>query len=227
LLQFGQRILKCLNFLLHLHAHCIHFDTFFFQEIQCFFRSIRQAIEELFEVKVESINIIKVQAKPKRRGLIKGEKPGWKKAIVQLREGNTIAQRLDLRVAQMELWSAEASVLVYEERGAEAAALIERAVPALREAGFRPLLLRTLIDAGYASYQTRDQVLIDRVHDEIYDLVDSYPGYAPLVALMNARLAKCTGDAESARRNAQEAKRLGEIYQNSGVTEEASILVPE
>ena len=145
----------------------------------------------------------------------------------RLREGNTIAQRLDLRAAQMELWSAEASVLVYEERGAEAAALIERTVPALREAGFRPLLLRTQIDGGYASYQTRDQVLIDRVHDEIYDLADSYPGYAPLVALMNARLAKCTGDAESARRNAQEAKRLGEIYQNSGVIEEANILVPE
>jgi ribosomal protein L23 len=31
-----------------------------------------------------------VQAKPKRRGMIKGEKPGWKKAIVQLREGQTI-----------------------------------------------------------------------------------------------------------------------------------------
>lgn len=145
----------------------------------------------------------------------------------RLREGTTIAQRLDLRVTRLELWSAETSVLVYEERGAEAAALIERTVPALREAGFRPLLLRTLIDAGYASYQTRDQVLIDRVHNEIYDLADSYPGYAPLVALMNARLAKRTGDAESARSNAQEAKRLGEIYQNSGVIEEASILVPE
>ena len=51
---------------------------------------IRQAVEELFEVKVVRVNILKVQAKPKRRGLIKGTKPGWKKAIVQLKPGQTI-----------------------------------------------------------------------------------------------------------------------------------------
>ena len=51
---------------------------------------VRQAVEELFEVKVERVNIVKVQPKPKRRGLFKGTKPGWKKAIVQLRKGDTI-----------------------------------------------------------------------------------------------------------------------------------------
>ena len=51
---------------------------------------IRQAVEELFEVKVERVNVIKVQSKPKRRGLIRGRKPGWKKAIVQLRQGESI-----------------------------------------------------------------------------------------------------------------------------------------
>jgi large subunit ribosomal protein L23 len=51
---------------------------------------VRQAVEELFGVKVQAVNMLKVQAKPKRRGLIRGEKPGWKKAIVQLREGETI-----------------------------------------------------------------------------------------------------------------------------------------
>jgi len=51
---------------------------------------IRQAVEELFEVKVQSVNIVKVQSKPKRRGLARGSKPGWKKAIVQLREGHEI-----------------------------------------------------------------------------------------------------------------------------------------
>ena len=51
---------------------------------------VRQAVEELFHVKVESVNISKVQAKPKRRGLHRGMKPGWKKAIVQLRAGDTI-----------------------------------------------------------------------------------------------------------------------------------------
>jgi large subunit ribosomal protein L23 len=51
---------------------------------------IRQAVEELFEVRVQGVNIVKVQPKPKRRGLIRGKKPGWKKAIVQLREGESI-----------------------------------------------------------------------------------------------------------------------------------------
>jgi large subunit ribosomal protein L23 len=51
---------------------------------------IRQAVEELFEVKVQSVNIIQVRSKPKRRGMVRGRKAGWKKAIVQLREGQTI-----------------------------------------------------------------------------------------------------------------------------------------
>jgi large subunit ribosomal protein L23 len=51
---------------------------------------IRQAVEELFDVKVQSVNVVKVQPKPKRRNLIRGQKSGWKKAIVQLREGQTI-----------------------------------------------------------------------------------------------------------------------------------------
>jgi large subunit ribosomal protein L23 len=41
-------------------------------------------------VKVVRVNIAKVQPKPKRRGLHRGTKPGWKKAIVQLRPGDTI-----------------------------------------------------------------------------------------------------------------------------------------
>ncbi|HET9323700.1 MAG TPA: 50S ribosomal protein L23 [Gaiellaceae bacterium] len=51
---------------------------------------IRQAVEELFEVKVQKVNVVHVRPKPKRRGLVKGRKPGWKKAIVQLREGESI-----------------------------------------------------------------------------------------------------------------------------------------
>ena len=51
---------------------------------------IRQAVEELFDVKVTRVNVIKVQAKPKRRGLFKGTRQGWKKAVVQLRAGDTI-----------------------------------------------------------------------------------------------------------------------------------------
>jgi large subunit ribosomal protein L23 len=51
---------------------------------------IRQAVEELFLVHVENVNILKVQPKPKRRGVSKGIRPGWKKAIVQVREGESI-----------------------------------------------------------------------------------------------------------------------------------------
>jgi len=51
---------------------------------------IRQAVEELFGVKVARVNVIKMQPKPKRRGVTRGTKPGWKKAVVQLREGETI-----------------------------------------------------------------------------------------------------------------------------------------
>ena len=51
---------------------------------------VRQAVEELFEVKVLRVNVIKVAAKPKRRGMYRGTRPGWKKAVVQLRAGDTI-----------------------------------------------------------------------------------------------------------------------------------------
>jgi large subunit ribosomal protein L23 len=51
---------------------------------------IRQAVEQLFDVKVVGVNIVKVQAKPKRRGVTKGARPGWKKAIVELKAGDTI-----------------------------------------------------------------------------------------------------------------------------------------
>jgi large subunit ribosomal protein L23 len=51
---------------------------------------VRQAVEELFSVHVEGVNIVQMRAKPKRRGMVRGKKPGWKKAIVQLREGESI-----------------------------------------------------------------------------------------------------------------------------------------
>jgi large subunit ribosomal protein L23 len=51
---------------------------------------VRQAVEELFGVEVQSVNMAKVPAKPKRRGLTRGMRPGWKKAVVQLKEGHEI-----------------------------------------------------------------------------------------------------------------------------------------
>ena len=43
-----------------------------------------------YTFKVERVNLIKVQAKPKRRGAFRGTRQGWKKAVVQLRAGDTI-----------------------------------------------------------------------------------------------------------------------------------------
>jgi len=51
---------------------------------------VRQAVEELFGVKVIAVNIVKVPSKPKMRNYRKGTRPGWKKAIVQLKEGDAI-----------------------------------------------------------------------------------------------------------------------------------------
>ncbi len=51
---------------------------------------IRQAVEDLFDVTVTDVRIVKVQPKPKRRGRHAGTKPGWKKAIVELQPGDSI-----------------------------------------------------------------------------------------------------------------------------------------
>ena len=51
---------------------------------------IRQAVEQLFDVTVLEVRTITVKSKPKRRGAIKGRTRNWKKAIVQVRPGDTI-----------------------------------------------------------------------------------------------------------------------------------------
>jgi large subunit ribosomal protein L23 len=51
---------------------------------------IKQAIEELFDVKVLDVATMSVKGKPKRRGLTAGTRRSWKKAVVQLREGDQI-----------------------------------------------------------------------------------------------------------------------------------------
>ena len=51
---------------------------------------IRQAVEELFDVRVLSVNVSTVKPKPKRRGMYKGTRQGWKKAIVQVHKDDEI-----------------------------------------------------------------------------------------------------------------------------------------
>ena len=51
---------------------------------------IRQAVEQLFEVKVLDVHTMSVKSKPKRRGLTSGRSRQWKKAIVQVAPGDEI-----------------------------------------------------------------------------------------------------------------------------------------
>jgi large subunit ribosomal protein L23 len=52
---------------------------------------IRQAVQELFKVKVIKVNTLNVRGKPRRtRTPAAGRAPGWKKAIITLKEGDKI-----------------------------------------------------------------------------------------------------------------------------------------
>lgn len=51
---------------------------------------IREAVEKLFKVKVVAVNTLRVTPKVRRRGWVAGQTPDWKKAMVMLREGETI-----------------------------------------------------------------------------------------------------------------------------------------
>ncbi|MDB6131394.1 MAG: ribosomal protein [Verrucomicrobiales bacterium] len=53
---------------------------------------IRQAVQELFKVKVIKINTSNVRGKLRRqRTAAEGRTPGWKKALVTLKEGDKIS----------------------------------------------------------------------------------------------------------------------------------------
>jgi large subunit ribosomal protein L23 len=52
---------------------------------------IRQAVEQLFpDVRVVDVRTATVRSKPKRRGQTSGRTRQWKKAIVEVRAGDTI-----------------------------------------------------------------------------------------------------------------------------------------
>lgn len=51
---------------------------------------VKNAIEDIFGVKVEKVNIIKQKGKKKRMGVFEGRTSGYKKAIVTLAEGHSI-----------------------------------------------------------------------------------------------------------------------------------------
>ena len=56
---------------------------------------IAQAVEELFNVKVASVNTMHVSGKLKRMGMHQGFTSSWKKAIVTLTEGSKTIEFFD------------------------------------------------------------------------------------------------------------------------------------
>ena len=51
---------------------------------------VRQAVEEIFGVRVEGVRTAWVKPKPKRRGWTSGKTRRWKKAVVQLHPEDSI-----------------------------------------------------------------------------------------------------------------------------------------
>lgn len=51
---------------------------------------IRQAVEMLYDVKVDGVSVVNVKGKTKRFGRTMGRRADWKKAYVKLAEGSEI-----------------------------------------------------------------------------------------------------------------------------------------
>jgi large subunit ribosomal protein L23 len=52
--------------------------------------AVRRAVEKMFEVKVEDVQIVNVKGKSKRFGAKLGRRGDWKKAYVRLAQGSDI-----------------------------------------------------------------------------------------------------------------------------------------
>jgi large subunit ribosomal protein L23 len=51
---------------------------------------IRKAVEEIYKVKVDSVNTVRMRGKLKRVRTVQGQTPNWKKAVVTLKTGHKI-----------------------------------------------------------------------------------------------------------------------------------------
>ena len=51
---------------------------------------IAEAVEKIFTVNVTNVRTMNRKGKPKRMGRFEGRRPGWKKAVVTLKSGQTI-----------------------------------------------------------------------------------------------------------------------------------------
>lgn len=53
-------------------------------------KDVEHSVEQLYHVHVERVRMVTLPGKPRRRGLTQGRKKGYKKAIVSLRDGESI-----------------------------------------------------------------------------------------------------------------------------------------
>lgn len=53
---------------------------------------VKQAVELLFDVKVDGVQVVNVKGKIKRFGQAKGRRSDWKKAYVKLAEGSSVEE---------------------------------------------------------------------------------------------------------------------------------------
>lgn len=51
---------------------------------------IKKAVEDIFKVKVISVNVMNVKGKPRKVRFKQGKTSDWKKALVTLKQGDTI-----------------------------------------------------------------------------------------------------------------------------------------
>jgi large subunit ribosomal protein L23 len=56
---------------------------------------VKQAVETLFKIKVNSVRTSIVEGKERRRGKYSGYRPDWKKAYVRLKEGEKMPDYLN------------------------------------------------------------------------------------------------------------------------------------
>ena len=56
---------------------------------------VKQAVESLFKVKVNTVRTATVEGKERRRGKFAGYRPDWKKAYVRLQDGEKMPEYLD------------------------------------------------------------------------------------------------------------------------------------
>ena len=55
-------------------------------------QEVKQAVELLFETKVEKVQVVNVKGKAKRFQQTRGRRPDWKKAYVKLADGASIEE---------------------------------------------------------------------------------------------------------------------------------------